>query len=258
MADRVVAVVPAAGRGLRFGDEGNKLFTALVDRPVLAHTLGVLQASPVVDEVVVAVGPGEEDFCRREVLDPFELRKVTGVIRGGASRQESVGLALRFIGTDADLVLIHDGARPLLPPGLLQGMVPHGAGLGALAAAVPARDTIKRVAPGDGPEGTRVVAETLDRAQLWQVQTPQLFWRDLIQLAYRRGQEAGWAATDDAELVERLREPVHLWPGSEENLKVTTPLDIVLARAILEDRARRRVATPAAGRGGNRREGTGQ
>lgn len=249
MGHRVVAVVPAAGRGERFGDSRNKVFATLVDRPLLAYTLGVLETSDVVDEVLLTLGPGEEDFCRREVLEPFELRKVTGVIRGGASRQESVSLALRHLGTGADLVLVHDGARPLVPLQLVGDVVGGGASLGAVAAALPARDTIKRASPASGFGGPIMVAENLNRSGLWQVQTPQLFWRDLIQMAYLRAESGGWSATDDAELVARLRHPVYLWPGSEENLKVTTPLDIVLARAILEERARRRRAEAAGNSG---------
>lgn len=246
-SERTVAIVPAAGRGERMGRAENKVFVPLGDRPVLAHTLGVLEDCPLVDEVVVAVGEGEQERCRREVVEPFELRKVTGIIRGGASRQESVGLALHYVGTGATLVVIHDGARPLLPPGLLVRAVELGRERGALVVGLPAKDTVKRVAAAparrsgfSGETAAFRVLETLDRRDLWQVQTPQVFWRDLAEMAYRRAAERGLAATDDADLVERLRHAVLVLPGSEENLKVTTPLDLVLARAILAWRARRK------------------
>lgn len=218
------------------GAAGNKVFLPLGDRPILAHTLGVFEACPLVDEVVVTVGEGEEDACRREVLEPFELRKVTGVIRGGASRQESVGLALSYIGSAASLIVIHDGARPLLPPDLLTRAIEAGRDAGAVVVGLPARDTVKRVV--EVPPGR--IAETIDRRGLWLIQTPQVFWRDLIQMAYRRAADSGAVATDDAGLVERLRHPVFVIPGSEENIKVTTPLDLVLARAILAHRSRPR------------------
>lgn len=234
-SERTVAVVAAAGRSERMGGGGNKVFLPLVDRPLLAHTLGVFEACPMVDEVVVAVGEGEEDFCRREVVEAFELRKVTGVIRGGASRQETVGLALRFVGSAAGAVVVHDGARPLLPVGLLERAIELGRQQGAVVVGLPARDTVKRVEP----TVSRVV-ETLDRRELWLIQTPQVFWLDLLQMAYRRAAERGLTATDDAGLVEGLKHAVLVLAGSEENLKVTTPLDLVLARAILENRARRK------------------
>jgi len=255
-SDKTVAIVPAAGRGVRFGADRNKVFLALGDRPLLAHTLAVFEACGEIDEVVVAVGEGEEDVCRREVLEPFELRKVTGVIRGGASRQESVGLALRYIGSGAGVVVVHDGARPLLPPPLLEAAVRAGRAAGAVVVGLPVGDTVKRVGrveealpgygggpgePGAGPSERRGrgVLETLDRTEVWRIQTPQVFWRDLLEMAHLRAADGAEEATDDAHLVERLRHPVLVIPGSAENLKVTSPLDLVLARAILAERARR-------------------
>lgn len=245
-SERTVAIVPAAGRGERMARAENKVFLPLGDRPILAHALGVFESCELVDEVVVTVGEGEQDRCRREIVEPFELRKVSGIVRGGASRQESVGLALDHIGPAASLVVIHDGARPLLPAGLLVQAIELGRQTGAVVVGLPAKDTTKRVtaqgsrgsAPGGQPLPYLQVAETLDRRDLWQVQTPQVFWLDLAHMAYRRAAERGVVATDDASLVEKLRHPVVVLPGSEENLKVTTPLDLILARAILAWRAK--------------------
>ncbi len=251
-SERTVAVIPSAGRGERMGSGRNKVYLPLVDRPVLAHTLGVFEACPLVDEVVLAVGVGEEDYCRREIIEPFGLKKTTGVINGGASRRETVGLALRYIGGAAGLIVVHDGARPLLPGGLLVRAIEAGRETGAVVAGLPLGDTVKRVAEagggaaGDLPAGPqfaadrpRRVVETLDRRVLWRVQTPQVFWRDLLEMAHLRAADGAEEATDDAHLVERLRHPVLVIPGSAENLKVTSPLDLVLARAILAERARR-------------------
>jgi 2-C-methyl-D-erythritol 4-phosphate cytidylyltransferase len=261
-SERTAAIIAAAGRGERMGAGGNKLFLPFGDRPVLAHTLGVFEACPVVDEVVVAVGEGEEDFVRHEVISAFDLRKVTGIVRGGATRQESVGLALRFIGAAAAVIVVHDGARPLLPLSLLEQAVALGRQHGAIVVGLPAKDTLKRVsgepaagisAPTAGAAGisqfpptggSRLVrvTGTLDRREIWQVQTPQVFWRDLLQMAHRRAFEKGLLATDEGTLVELLGHSVLALAGSEENLKITTPLDLVMARAILADRARRRPA----------------
>lgn len=243
--DRTVAVVPAAGKGLRMGLPENKVYLTLVDRPVLAHTLAVFEECPQVDEVVLVVADGEEDFCRREVLRPFKLEKVTGVVKGGDSRQESVRQALRYIGGAAGLVVVHDGARPLVPADLVLRAVAVGRELGAVVTGLPVKETVKRVAParpaplpaGAVGEPPHRVLETLNRGEVWLIQTPQVFWYDLLEMAHRRGAPAGGPATDDATLVERLRHPVYVILGSDENIKVTTPLDLVLARAILTARA---------------------
>ncbi|HCJ11392.1 MAG TPA: hypothetical protein DHW14_09570, partial [Clostridiales bacterium] len=160
--------------------------------------------------------------------------------------------ALRYIGGSAGLVVVHDAARPLVPADLVLRAVAVGRELGAVVTGLPVKETVKRVAPArpaplpgpDGGEPLHRVLETLDRGEVWLIQTPQVFWYDLLEMAHRRGAEAGGPATDDAALVERLRHPVHVIPGSEENIKVTTPLDLVLARAILAARAaaRRRAA----------------
>jgi len=231
------------------GPGRNKVFLPLGDRPLLAHTLGVLNACPEIQEVVVAVGEGEVDECRREVVEPFELEKVTGVMRGGASRQESVGLALDYIGGAAEVVVVHDGARPLLPADLLLRAVRAGRDLGAVAPCLPLTDTLKSTAATSGPTASptggagagagRWVTKTLDRSELRRVQTPQVFWLDLLRMAYDRAREADTAATDDAALVERLRHRVWLIPGSEENIKVTTPLDLLIARTLLQARGSR-------------------
>lgn len=226
---------------------GNKVFLPLGDRPVLAHTLGVFEACPEVDEVVVAVGQGDEDVCRHEVLEPFGLRKVTGVVRGGASRRETVSLVLSYIGSAAGLVVIHDGARPLLPGDLLLEAITLGRELGAVVVGLPVTDTVKRLRKPGAARGSTVsgaeifeVAETVEREGLWHVQTPQVFWRDLVQMAYGRAGTHAPGATDDASLVESLRHRVFVIRGSDENIKITTPLDMTIAQAILAARVRRR------------------
>ncbi|MDQ7793390.1 MAG: 2-C-methyl-D-erythritol 4-phosphate cytidylyltransferase [bacterium] len=223
--------MPAAGSGLRAGGEGRKLYEPLGDRPVLTHTLGLLQDSDLIDEILLVVRPGDEDRCRDEVLRPAGLTKVTGLIPGGANRQESVFLGLRHMGGATDLVVIHDGARPLASPGLLRRVIEAGLRDGAAVPGIAVNDTVKRVRAG-------TVVETVDRDGLMRIQTPQVFWFDLIWMAHSRARTAGVVASDDSGLVERLRHRVTVVEGEDENLKLTAASDLQLARAIMEARTR--------------------
>jgi 2-C-methyl-D-erythritol 4-phosphate cytidylyltransferase len=197
----------------------------------LAHTLGRLQEAEFIEEIVLVVRSEDRERCRSEVLKPFSLTKVTGLIAGGATRQDSVYMGLRFMGRSGDCVAVHDGARPLVSADLIRRVIEAGVQSGAAAPAIPVKDTLKQVSGGK-------VAGGVDRTQLVQVQTPQVFWWDLIWMAHGRAREEGTMATDDAGLVERTRHPVILVEGEEENIKLTTPFDFLVARAILEQRAR--------------------
>lgn len=224
--------MPAAGQGQRAGyGLGDKLYQHLMDRPVLAHTLGRLQDSEFIEEIVLVVRSEDRERCRDEVLKPFALTKVTGILPGGATRQESVYLGLRFMGRSGDCVAVHDGARPLVSPELIVRVVGAGLESGAAVPGIPVKDTLKQVS------GTKV-AGSVDRTGLVQVQTPQVFWRELIWMAHNRAREEGTMATDDAGLVERIRHPVLVVAGEEENIKLTTAFDFLVARAILDQRAR--------------------
>lgn len=225
------AVVVAAGRSERM--EGiDKMLAPLGELPVLVHTLYVFQDCPSVSEVVVVT---REDLlvevsrlCREYGLD-----KVTKVVVGGADRARSVAAGLSEVDPDAGLIAIHDGARPLVPLQVVEEAVAQGARTGAAAPALPVTDTIKRA------EGGRTV-ETVDRSQLWAVQTPQVFEAGLIRAAVEKALADGESLTDECGAVERLGMPVTLTPGSRENIKITTPFDLLLGEAILEDRAGRK------------------
>ena len=219
------AVVAAAGSSTRMGGQ-DKLMQTLGDRPVLAHALLALEACPRVSEIVVVT--------RRESIVPigqlcrdWGLQKVTRVIPGGATRTESVLNGVREVGGRADLVAVHDGARPLVSQALLEGAIARAAQCGAAAPAVPVKDTVKRARDG-------VVADTLDRAELFAVQSPQVFQTDLIRGALERALEEGAALTDDCSAVERLGVGVALTEGDYKNLKITTPEDLAAAGAFLE------------------------
>jgi 2-C-methyl-D-erythritol 4-phosphate cytidylyltransferase len=223
----VHVLIPAAGTGRRMGAAGNKQYLELGSRPILAHTLARLAALEVVDALHIIVPEEERRFCQEQVVVRFGLEKVRGVVAGGAERQDSVRNGLAACGAaDDDIVLIHDGVRPFFPAREVDPLLAAAAAEGAALLAIPAQDTIKEVV------GQRVV-RTLDRSRLWQVQTPQAFRFAVIRAAHERARQAGHAGTDDAALVEWCGWPVAVVPGSPFNIKLTTPADLALARALL-------------------------
>ena len=221
------AVVVAAGSARRM--EGiDKICTPIGGIPVLVHTLRVFQQCPSITEVVVVT---REDLMVEvgRLCRDFALDKVTQVVAGGAERIHSVQAGLDAVRKDAQLIAIHDGARPFLPEDVLEEVLRQGAACGAAAPAVPMTDTIKRV-EGD------VAVETVDRSTLFGVQTPQVFQADLIRAAVHKALEDGELVTDDCAAVERLGMQVRLTKGSRENMKLTTPFDLLVGEAICQQR----------------------
>ena len=224
---RCSAVVVAAGTASRM--EGiEKILAPLGDRPVLARTLEVFQDCPQVEDVVVVT---REDLLVEvsRLCRDFGLDKVTKVVVGGADRLRSVQAGLREVRPEAELIAVHDGARPLLTGQILAETIRRAGESGAAAPAIPITDTVKRT------EGELAV-ETVDRASLCAVQTPQIFQSDLIRAAVQKALEDGESPTDDCAAVERLGMKVVLTRGSRENIKITTPFDLLLGEAILEHR----------------------
>ena len=224
---RCAAVVPAAGSSRRMGGQ-DKILLPLDDIPVLMHALRALSASERIQEIVVVT---REDLivpvgqlCRDCALD-----KVTKVLVGGATRADSVLIGVEEVSGRAELIAVHDGARPLVTVEVIDAAIRKAAECGAAAPAVPVKDTVKRALDG-------VVVETPDRTQLFAVQTPQVFDSDLLLGALRRAGEEGAAITDDCGAVERIGMKVCLTEGSYENIKITTPADMLMAEAILHSR----------------------
>ncbi len=227
--DKVGGIIAAAGRGERMGAPLNKAYLPLGDRPVLLHSLMTFESSGCVDAYVVVVPPSEVPFCRA-LLAPYGLRKLAGVVGGGAIRQESVAKGLQALPEACKLVAVHDGARPLLTEEVLEGAIRRAGAVGAVVVGVPVKDTVKVVEE-------KLIRETPDRSGLWLAQTPQVFRRDLLAKAFAEAARSGFKGTDDASLVERLGVPVEVYRGSYENIKVTTPGDLVQAEAILARRS---------------------
>ena len=220
----VGVLVPAAGRGVRLGGDVPKALAELAGEPLLVHAVRGLRAAPSVGPVVVAA-PLQEVEGVRALLSAYDVV----VVAGGATRQDSVGLALARLPAEVRLVLVHDAARCLTPTTVVEAVVQALCdGAQAAVPVLPLVDTVKRVDPAG------VVVETVDRSELRSVQTPQGFVREVLERAHAAGLDA---RTDDAGMVEHLGVPVWTVPGSEEAFKVTRPQDLLLAEAVLAARA---------------------
>lgn len=221
---RTAAVVPAAGRGERLGPGAPKALREIGGVPILVHAVTALARARGVDVVVVAAPP-EDVAAVAALLADHDVPAEVSVVAGGSTRQESVRLAVQSLPTDVDVVLVHDAARPLVPVELVDAVAAAvRAGASAVIPVLPLSDTVKEV------DGDAVVA-TLDRSRLRAVQTPQGFHRPVLEEAHRCAGD--WDATDDAGLVEALGLTVQTVPGSPEAFKVTRPIDLVLAEALI-------------------------
>jgi len=231
---QIAAIVPAAGAGHRFGAEGgepSKQFRKLGGFPLLTHVLMALDRSSV-QAVYVAVPPGQVAWVRREMVLPYGIRKVRAVLAGGATRGESVRRCVDRIPARFNVLLVHDGARPLVTPRLIDEVAAAAYERGAALAAVPETDTVKSVGKTPRGGGGGWVRRTERRESLWRAQTPQAFRAEVFRDALRNAAETGFDGTDDASFVEEAGGRVWIVPGDVHNLKVTNPTDLLIAEAL--------------------------
>ncbi|MBQ9393352.1 MAG: 2-C-methyl-D-erythritol 4-phosphate cytidylyltransferase [Oscillospiraceae bacterium] len=221
-------ILAAAGSSARMGQD--KLLMELCGEPVLLHTLRAVGAAMLVDEIIVAT---REDLLVpvAQLCKQADLRKSVKVIRGGDNRTESVLAAALEADPRSELLAVHDGARPLVRPEAVDELIRRGAATHATAPAVPVTDTIK-IADESGR-----VTGTPDRSTLFSVQTPQVFQASILKAALQSALNDGASVTDDCAAVERLGKEIYLTPGDPENIKITVPLDLTIAEAILQRRA---------------------
>lgn len=229
---RIGAIVLAGGKGKRMHSDVQKQYMLLGGKPLILHSLRAFEQSPV-HEMILVVGIGETETVKREILAREPFKKLTAVVEGGRERYHSVYAGLKALRA-CDYVLIHDGARPLVTGDIICRAIDGVMRYQACVAGMPVKDTIKQVDRAGFSEAT------LERARLWQIQTPQAFSYDLVRSAYDwvmedDSRQAG--ITDDAMVVESQgRHPVRMIEGSYENLKVTTPEDLVVAEALMARR----------------------
>jgi 2-C-methyl-D-erythritol 4-phosphate cytidylyltransferase len=224
---KVTAVIPAAGSGKRMNSK--KQFLELNGKPVLAITVSVFDECQSIDDIIVIVAKEDVELTK-DLLKG--LKKVKNVVAGGPERQDSVYNGIEAITPESedDIVVIHDAARPLITKELISKAVTEAKVSKAVVVGIPSKDTVKTVSPEN------IIMETLDRASIWLVQTPQVFHYSVIKQAYERAQRVKYKATDDSKLVERLGISVKMIMGSYENLKITTKEDLAIAGSILKGR----------------------
>ncbi len=225
------AIVLAAGSGKRMGTKVHKQYLELAGKPVLYYSLSAFERAECIDEIILVTGAKEEEYCKREIVEKYQLQKVTNIITGGKERYHSVFSGLSQI-TESDYTFIHDGARPFLTVEMIARAFEEVKRSKACIMGMPVKDTVK-IADAQG-----YVEHTPPRNRVWMVQTPQVFATQLIKEAYTQLMECeNLLITDDAMVVEQmLHYPVKFVEGSYRNIKITTPEDLLIAKAFLEEK----------------------
>lgn len=231
MKPKVTAIVLAAGKGSRMQSDTPKQYLLLAGKPVLFYSLRAFADSEA-DAIVLVAGKGEESYCKKEIIERYGIPKVECIATGGAERYDSVYQGL-LASEGADYVLVHDGARPLVSAATINKAIKEVQKRGACVVGMPAKDTIQLAT-----EAEAVIASTPPRHMVWMAQTPQCFSYPLVLSSYEKARkEKDTSLTDDAMAVRKYgKASVYLMEGSYDNIKITTPEDIVVAEALLEFR----------------------
>ncbi|MFH1459529.1 MAG: 2-C-methyl-D-erythritol 4-phosphate cytidylyltransferase [Candidatus Omnitrophota bacterium] len=226
---KIVAIVPAAGSGIRLGHKISKPYIQINNHPLLSYSLRLLQKSPKINEIIVVVEKGKTAQAKK-LIKRYKINKVKKIVLGGPTRSESVKNGLKVVEPGTDFVLIHDGARPFLTKSILDRCLKEVIKHKAVICAVKCSSTIKSA------DRNLYVTSTLDRNSLWEVQTPQVFSYDLIMRAYEKVQNKSKNFFDDASLVEKLSggKRVKIVEGTRTNIKITTTDDLKIAKALLK------------------------
>lgn len=232
---RASAIIPAAGYGLRLNKKIPKALIEINHKPIFIHTLNTISQHPGIGEIIL-VAPSRYIKIFKDKIKQFHIKKIQNIIPGGFTRRESVENGLKFLKPEIHWVLIHDAVRPFLEHRLITKVINEAKRYGAAVVGLPVKATIKKVLSPQCPSvhSRFTVEKTLDRNNLWEIQTPQVFKKELILKAYNKFKDKSF--TDDSSLVERLGVRVRLVKGSYFNIKITTPEDLILAGTILSKR----------------------
>lgn len=226
----VSVIIAAAGMSNRMGSKINKQFIAIDNKPILAHSIEKFEKCSFVDEIILVSKEEEVEYCRKEIVRRYNFKKVTNIVKGGKERQDSIYNGILALNERTDIVLTHDGARPFIKVELIKEAIKGVVKYGACVIGVPVKDTIKVVDPSDN------VHHTPKRSLLWAAQTPQCFWADLLKKGYELASLENILGTDDSSLVERTGHPIKMVMGSYDNIKITTPEDLIVAETLVKDR----------------------
>lgn len=221
------AIIVAAGKGSRMHAGMNKQFLPLSGKPLLAHTLEAFQSCRAIDSIILVAGREELELCKERIIDVYGFDKVDKLVPGGGVRQQSVYNGLLELPENCSVVVIHDGARPIVPGNIIERCIEGAEAYGAVSAGMPAKETIKVL------DGRGFVKYTPERDKVWITQTPQAFKPDIIRKAHESAAAEGISGTDDAFLVELLGIQVKMIESSYENIKITTPEDIIVAETLM-------------------------
>lgn len=224
------AIIVAAGKGTRMNAGINKQFIPICGKPLLALTLQAFQNCKEIDRIVLVSGKEELLLCREQILDVYGFDKVDKLVEGGSERQQSVYNGLAELDESCGVVVIHDGARPIVTGNIIERCIEGAKLYGAVSAGMPVKETIKVL------DDNGFVQYTPERGKLWVTQTPQAFKPDIIRKAHESAAAKGISGTDDAFLVESLGIKVKMIESSYENIKVTTPEDIVIAETLINNK----------------------
>ena len=231
---RITAILPAAGMGTRMGGETPKQFLELDGAPILLHTLRRLASCELITDIVLATRADEIKRWEQRVQGE-KLRQPVRVVKGGATRQESVAAALEQVSDDDELVVVHDAVRPFVTREQIARVIEEARKCGAAILGVPAMDTVKEVKRASLPEDVALITATIPRERLVLAQTPQVFRTRLLKEAFAKAFADEVSASDEAGVVERLGHDVHVVHGTERNIKITKPADMDLARLFLQE-----------------------
>jgi 2-C-methyl-D-erythritol 4-phosphate cytidylyltransferase len=229
-SEKVAAIIVAAGKGLRFGGSLKKQFMELAGQPILYHSIMPFQNSELIQEIILVV-PNTEIEAVREMARPWRMDKIKAIVAGGDERHHSVRKGLNSLSAEINIVLIHDGVRPLVEEAIINRVLQGVRQCGSAIVAVTPKDTVKSCRGGH-------IEQTLDRQKLLLVQTPQGFRRSIIEKAYDMAFAQHSFSTDDAALVEQMGKPVAAVAGDYRNIKITSSEDLAIAEVLMKEKTR--------------------
>jgi 2-C-methyl-D-erythritol 4-phosphate cytidylyltransferase len=219
---QVNAIIAAGGQGRRMNSSVSKQFLKIKGYPIIYYTLNKFEKMDIISSIVLVLSKDDMDYTKEEIISRYGFKKVI-MVEGGNERQDSVYNGLRVLPPQTDIVVIHDAVRPFIPMRLIEKSVEFAKKHKAVGVAVPVKDTIKVV------DNNNIIKNTPNRKTLWAMQTPQTFSYELIMDAYEKARSDGFYGTDDTVLVEHMGLPVKIIEGAYENIKITTPEDVLFA-----------------------------